>query len=79
MTCVLAAGRAQSSHTARRKIHYLGLNNLEPDPKANLVGRNTERWAGLTLTRLLLVPSVFKGKKVPLLSCFEKKSLVPKQ
>lgn len=79
MMRVLAAGRAPSSHTARRKIHYLGLNNLEPDPKANLVGRNTEQWAGLTLTRLLLVSSVFKGKKVPLLSCFEKKSLVPKQ
>lgn len=79
MMHVLAAGRAQSSHTARRKIHYVGLNNLEPDPKANLVGRNTERWAGLVLTRLLLLSSVFKGEKVPLLSCSEKKSLVPKR
>lgn len=55
----LAAGRVQSSHMARRKIHYLGLNDLEPDPKANLVGRNTERWAGLVLTRLQLLSSVF--------------------
>lgn len=79
MVHVLAAGRVQSSHTARRKIHYLGLNDMELDPKANFVGRNTERWAGLVLTVLLLLSSVFKGGKMPLLSCFEKKSLVPEK
>lgn len=67
MVKILAAGRVQSSHTARSKIHYLGLNDLELDPNANLVGRNTERWAGLVLTRLLLLSSVFKGEKVPFL------------
>lgn len=79
MVHVLVAGRVQSSHTARRKIYYLGLNDLELDPKANLVGGNAERWAGLVLTRLLLLSSVFKGEKVPLLSCSEKKSLLPKR
>lgn len=79
MVYVLATGRVQSSHTARRKIHSLGLNHLELDPKASLVGRTTERWVGVVLTRFQLLSSVFKGEKVSVLSCSEKKSLVPKR